>query len=49
MSHPESYGHSLTQPEKIFHTLNSFHSIKLSINYFNLQIKDGATCLMFIC
>lgn len=31
MSHPDSYGHSLTQPEKIFHTLNSFHSIKLSI------------------
>lgn len=49
MSHPDSYGHSLTQPEKIFHTLNSFHSIKLSINYFNLQIKDSVKCLMFIC
>lgn len=48
MSHPDSYGHGLTQPEKIFHTLNSFHSIKLSINYFNLQIKDSAKCLMFI-
>lgn len=49
MSHPDSYGHSHTQLEKIFHTLKSFHSIKLSINYFNPQIKDNAKCLMFIC
>lgn len=49
MSHPDSYGQSLTQPENIFHTLNTAHPIKLSINYFNPQIKDSTKCLMFIC
>lgn len=49
MSHPDSYGQSHTQPENIFHTLNSVHPIKLSINYFNPQIKDSTKCLMFIC
>lgn len=49
MSHPDSYGQSLTQPENIFHTLNTVHPIKLSINYFNPQIKDSTKCLMFIC
>ena len=49
MSHPDSYGQSLTQPENIFHTLNAVHPIKLSINYFNPQIKDSTKCLMFIC
>lgn len=49
MAHPDSYGQSHTQPEKIFHTPNFFHPIKLSINYFNPQIKDSKKCLMFIC
>lgn len=49
MAHPDSYGQSHTQPEKIFHAPNFFHPIKLSINYFNPQIKDSIKCLMFIC
>lgn len=49
MTHPDSYGQSLTQPENIFHTLNTVHPIKLSINYLNPQIKDSTKCLMFIC
>lgn len=48
MTHPDSNGQSHTQPEKIFHTPNFFHSIKLSINYFNPQIKDSTKRLMFI-
>lgn len=46
MSHPDSYGQSLTQPENIFHTRNTVHPIKLSINYFNPQIKDSTKCLI---
>lgn len=47
MSHPDSYGQSFTQPENIFHSRNTVHPIKLSINYFNPQIKDSTQCLIW--
>lgn len=38
-----------SQPEKIFHAANCSDPIKLSINYFNPQIKDSTKCLMSVC